>query len=76
VNASGEAVRGLVKSRVEFPRGLRQQGNTATPPLTRLRLQPATQAKAVNIQMKAIEYTLCGTVYIAVQGCSNFQACG
>ena len=49
VNTSGEAVRGLVKSRVgfaarEFLRGLRQGGNMAALPLARSRIPPATQA--------------------------------
>ena len=41
-----EAVRGLVKSRVEYPRGLRQGENMAAPPLARSRIPPATQAIA------------------------------
>ena len=54
VNASGEAVRGLVKSRVEHSRlrrsrirrGLRTRENMAAPPpLARSRIPPAMQAK-------------------------------
>ena len=54
VNASGEAVRRLVKSRVEFPprgfaarnssRALPARNMTAPPLLARSRIPPATQA--------------------------------
>ena len=58
VNASGEAVRGLVKSRVEFPRenslaasplanssrASPARNMAAPPPLARSRIPPATQA--------------------------------
>ena len=51
MKASGSAVRGLVKSRVEgfaareFTRGLRPKGKLAAPPpLARSRIPPATQA--------------------------------
>ena len=50
VNASGEAVRRLVKSRVEFPlanssRASPARHMAAPPPLAPSRIPPATQAK-------------------------------
>ena len=66
VNASGEAVRGLVKSQVEFHSRLRRSGNplrasparnmAAPPPLARSRIPPATQAisyREFSVERKA-----------------------
>ena len=48
VNTSGEAVRGLAKSRVEFPRGLRHGRNMVALPRPRSRIPPATQANKIT----------------------------
>ena len=63
VNASGEAVRGLVKSRVELGNSLAasplanssraspERNIAALPPLARSRIPPATQAISTTIHL-------------------------
>ena len=57
MNGSGEAVGGLVKSRIRrsrIPRWLRPRWNMATPPpLARSRIPPATQAKVLVISLSS-----------------------
>jgi len=60
VSTSSEAVRGLVKSRVEFAarefsRGLRPLGNLVALPLAPSRIPPATQAR-VSVREREKDY--------------------
>ena len=71
-NASGEAVRGLMKSRVEFTRGLAARGT-----LAHSRIPQATQAtfflqrvrKNVAFPIEAKHYYLCGANTLAFCRC-------